>query len=140
MAVELHPTSALYGLGDPPTSVVYHELLMTSKEYMCFVTAVDPFWLMEFGPLIYDIKRVKQYEDDCSTSLFGTSDDHEEDKVNHDFVDVKIEQFIAKRQTIINQLKADVASSSNLITQKERQNTHSQGNIATIGFKRRRPL
>jgi pre-mRNA-splicing factor ATP-dependent RNA helicase DHX38/PRP16 len=30
----LHPSSAIYGLGFTPDYVVYHELVMTSKEYM----------------------------------------------------------------------------------------------------------
>jgi pre-mRNA-splicing factor ATP-dependent RNA helicase DHX38/PRP16 len=42
MACHLHPTSALYGRGITPDYIVYHELIMTSKEYMQCVTAVDP--------------------------------------------------------------------------------------------------
>jgi len=38
----LHPTSAIYGLGFTPDYIVYHELIMTSKEYMQQVTAVEP--------------------------------------------------------------------------------------------------
>lgn len=30
----MHPSSALYGLGYTPDYTVYHELVMTSKEYM----------------------------------------------------------------------------------------------------------
>ena len=30
---------------DTPTYVVYHELILTSKEYMTQVTAVDAYWL-----------------------------------------------------------------------------------------------
>ena len=30
---------------DTPSYVVYHELILTSKEYMTQVTAVDPYWL-----------------------------------------------------------------------------------------------
>lgn len=64
LPTHLHPTSALYGLGcecwnrtcrhsvlmtvcfaDTPTYVVYHELILTSKEYMTQVTAVDAYWL-----------------------------------------------------------------------------------------------
>lgn len=30
----MHPTSALYGLGFTPDYIVYHELVMTTKEYM----------------------------------------------------------------------------------------------------------
>ncbi|KAF9420204.1 DEAH-box RNA helicase prp16, partial [Entomortierella beljakovae] len=42
MPCHLHPTSALYGLGYNPDYIVYHELVMTSKEYMQCVTSVDP--------------------------------------------------------------------------------------------------
>ena len=42
VTMQLHPTSALYGLGYLPDYVVYHELILTSKEYMSTVTAVDP--------------------------------------------------------------------------------------------------
>jgi pre-mRNA-splicing factor ATP-dependent RNA helicase DHX38/PRP16 len=41
MPCHLHPTSALYGRGFTPDYIVYHELLLTSKEYMQCVTAVD---------------------------------------------------------------------------------------------------
>jgi len=34
MPCHLHPSSALYGLGYTPDYIVYHELVMTSKEYM----------------------------------------------------------------------------------------------------------
>lgn len=140
MNVELHPTSALYGIGDPPSCVVYHELLLTSKEYMCFVTAVDPFWLIEFGPLIYDIKRVKKYEDDGSTSIFGTTNNEDENKKSNDAVDNRIEQCLIKRQGIIDQLKSDVNTAAEISTQKSKPNILSQGNMATIGLKRRRPF
>ena len=50
--MHLHPTSALYGLGYTPDYVVYHELTLTSKEYMGIVTAVDPYWLAELGAYV----------------------------------------------------------------------------------------
>jgi pre-mRNA-splicing factor ATP-dependent RNA helicase DHX38/PRP16 len=53
----LHPTSALYGLGFLPDYVVYNELIVTSKEFMSTVTAVDPHWLAEFGSVFYTIKE-----------------------------------------------------------------------------------
>ena len=52
----LHPTSALYGLGYTPDYICYHELVFTSKEYMQCVTAVDPEWLAELGPMFFSIK------------------------------------------------------------------------------------
>lgn len=53
----LHPTSALYGLGFTPDYIVYHELVMTTKEYMQIVTAVDPLWLAEMGPMFFSVKE-----------------------------------------------------------------------------------
>jgi pre-mRNA-splicing factor ATP-dependent RNA helicase DHX38/PRP16 len=56
MPAHLHPSSALYGLGYTPDYVVYHELVFTSKEYMQCVTAVEPEWLAELGPMFFSIK------------------------------------------------------------------------------------
>lgn len=53
----LHPTSSIYGLGFTPDFVVYHELVMTSKEYMQQVTAVEPQWLAELGPMFFSVKK-----------------------------------------------------------------------------------
>lgn len=36
---------------------VYHELILTSKEYMSTVTAVDPQWLAELGGVFYSVKE-----------------------------------------------------------------------------------
>ncbi|XP_035229076.1 pre-mRNA-splicing factor ATP-dependent RNA helicase PRP16-like [Stegodyphus dumicola] len=57
MPCHLHPTSALFGMGYTPDYIVYHELVMTSKEYMQCVTAVDGHWLAELGPMFYSIKE-----------------------------------------------------------------------------------
>eukprot|EP00055_Hartaetosiga_balthica_P015533 m.92383 g.92383 ORF g.92383 m.92383 type:complete len:1274 (+) comp8890_c0_seq2:198-4019(+) len=56
MPCHMHPTSALYGMGINPEWIIYHDLVMTSKEYMQFVTAVEPQWLAEFGPVFYSVK------------------------------------------------------------------------------------
>lgn len=57
MPCHLHPTSALYGLGTSPEYVVYHELVMTAKEYMQCATAVDGYWLAELGPMFFSVKE-----------------------------------------------------------------------------------
>jgi len=57
VVIQLHPTSALYGLGFLPDYVVYHELILTSKEYMSCVTSVDPHWLADMGAVFYSIKE-----------------------------------------------------------------------------------
>ena len=56
MPCHLHPTSALFGMGFNPDYIVYHELIVTAKEYMQCVTAVDGQWLSELGPMFYSIK------------------------------------------------------------------------------------
>ncbi|XP_042196437.1 pre-mRNA-splicing factor ATP-dependent RNA helicase PRP16 [Callorhinchus milii] len=57
MPCHLHPTSSLFGMGYTPDYIVYHELVMTSKEYMQCVTAVDGEWLAELGPMFYSVKQ-----------------------------------------------------------------------------------
>jgi hypothetical protein len=61
MPCHLHPSSALYGLGYTPDYIVYHELVMTSKEYMQCVTAVEPEWLAELGPMFFSIKVCEKF-------------------------------------------------------------------------------
>jgi len=53
----MHPTSALYGMGQTPDYVCYHELVLTTKEYMRTVTAVEAAWLAEQGPMFFSIKE-----------------------------------------------------------------------------------
>lgn len=98
LPTHLHPTSALYGLGcvffqvlnlffgltnnaDTPSYVIYHELILTSKEYMTQVTAIDPYWLgmctlfpttpltdllsAELGSVFYSVKE-KNFDDRSS--------------------------------------------------------------------------
>ncbi|KAK1380551.1 hypothetical protein POM88_027295 [Heracleum sosnowskyi] len=56
MACHLHPSSALYGLGFMPDYVFYHELILTSKEYMHCATSAEPIWLHELGPMFFSVK------------------------------------------------------------------------------------
>jgi len=44
-------------VGYLPDYVVYNELILTSKEYMSTVTAVDPHWLAELGGVFYSVKE-----------------------------------------------------------------------------------
>ncbi len=52
----LHPSSAIIGLGFTPEYVVYHELVMTSKEYMNCVTSVEAEWLAAAAPMFYSLR------------------------------------------------------------------------------------
>ncbi|CAD5232198.1 unnamed protein product [Bursaphelenchus xylophilus] len=49
--VYIHPSSSLFQ--NQPEWVVYHELVMTTKEYMREVTLIDPRWLIEFAPSFF---------------------------------------------------------------------------------------
>ncbi|KAA6399795.1 MAG: putative ATP-dependent RNA helicase DHX8 [Streblomastix strix] len=49
--VFIHPSSALFQKG--AEYVLYHELVLTTKEYMRNVCSIDPRWLLEFAPKYY---------------------------------------------------------------------------------------
>lgn len=49
--VYIHPSSTLFQQN--PEMVLYHELVMTTKEYMRNVMQVDPRWLVEVAPRFY---------------------------------------------------------------------------------------
>ncbi|CAM0947729.1 unnamed protein product [Alopecurus aequalis] len=75
MPCHLHPSSALYGLGYTPDYIVYHELVLTTKEYMQCVTAVDPQWLAELGPMFFSVKE-------GNTSFLDRRRWHDEEKTS----------------------------------------------------------
>ncbi|KAF3767156.1 P-loop containing nucleoside triphosphate hydrolase protein [Cryphonectria parasitica EP155] len=51
--VYLHPSSALFGKN--AEWVIYHSLVMTSKEYMHITTAIEPKWLVEAAPTFFKV-------------------------------------------------------------------------------------
>lgn len=57
MPCTLHPSSSLYGMGSTPEYVVYHELVMTTKEYMRIVTTVEGEWLAEMAPKFFSLQE-----------------------------------------------------------------------------------
>lgn len=52
-AVGIHPSSSLFG--KEYQYVIYHSLVLTSREYMSQVTAIDPDWLVEYAPHFYKV-------------------------------------------------------------------------------------
>ena len=46
--VFIHPSSSMFNKS--PEWVLYHELVMTSKEYMREVSVIDPIWLIDVAP------------------------------------------------------------------------------------------
>ncbi|RCK59316.1 Pre-mRNA-splicing factor ATP-dependent RNA helicase prp16 [Candida viswanathii] len=55
MKMYLHPTSCLLETNLSSNYIVYHELILTKKEYMNYVTCVDPEWLLEYGYKFYSV-------------------------------------------------------------------------------------
>lgn len=51
--VYLHPSSSLFG--KTPEYVLYHTLLLTTKEYMHCVTVIEPKWLAELAPSYFKV-------------------------------------------------------------------------------------
>ncbi|XP_064647982.1 ATP-dependent RNA helicase DHX8-like [Lineus longissimus] len=49
--VYIHPSSSLFNR--QPEWVVYHELVLTTKEYMRECTTIDPKWMVEFAPKFF---------------------------------------------------------------------------------------
>jgi len=49
--VYIHPSSCLINI--KPEWTIYHELILTTKEYMREVTTIDPRWLVEFAPSFF---------------------------------------------------------------------------------------
>lgn len=139
----IHPTSALYGMGDLPGYVLYNELLMTSTEYLVCVTAVDPFWLMESGLLLYDIKRIEESKE-TSDGLFNSnevskSEDSElleAKKVVRD----KLDKCLRDRKVLLDKLALDNEKhAASLKKETSSPQNVSNGNSSnTIGIKKRR--
>ncbi|KAK4048083.1 DEAH-box ATP-dependent RNA helicase prp22 [Microbotryomycetes sp. JL201] len=51
--VFLHPSSALFNRA--PEWAVFHELVLTTREYMREVTAIEPKWLSELAPTFFKV-------------------------------------------------------------------------------------
>eukprot|EP00887_Chlorella_sp_A99_P005069 scaffold36.g5069.t1 len=56
--VHIHPSSGLSEV--MPRWLVYHELVLTTKEYMRVVSEVKPEWLVEIAPHYYSKKEVME--------------------------------------------------------------------------------
>ncbi|KAH8693426.1 pre-mRNA-splicing factor ATP-dependent RNA helicase prp22 [Phaeosphaeriaceae sp. PMI808] len=54
--VYLHPSSALFGKS--AEWVLYHELVLTTREYMHWCTSIDPKWLVEEVPTFFKMTGV----------------------------------------------------------------------------------
>jgi ATP-dependent RNA helicase DHX8/PRP22 len=78
--VSLHPSSALFG--KQAEWVIYHTLVLTSKEYMHCCSTIEPKWLVEAAPTFFKVagknelsKRRKQERIQPLYNKFATEDD-----------------------------------------------------------------
>ncbi|KAK3942230.1 Pre-mRNA-splicing factor ATP-dependent RNA helicase-like protein cdc28 [Diplogelasinospora grovesii] len=60
MTVYVHPSSVVKSIDPPPKIIIYHELVVTSREYVRSVIPIEANWLSEFGGHYYDKKDVEQ--------------------------------------------------------------------------------
>ncbi|KAH7103318.1 P-loop containing nucleoside triphosphate hydrolase protein [Auriculariales sp. MPI-PUGE-AT-0066] len=51
--VYIHPSSALFNCG--PEWLIYHDLVLTTREYCHNVTAIEPKWLVEVAPQFFKV-------------------------------------------------------------------------------------
>jgi pre-mRNA-splicing factor ATP-dependent RNA helicase DHX16 len=56
--VHIHPSSGLSEF--MPRWVMYHELVLTTKEYMRVVSEIKPEWLAEIAPHYYSRKEIME--------------------------------------------------------------------------------
>eukprot|EP01133_Synstelium_polycarpum_P002543 gene2543-2914_t len=122
----LHPTSSLYGLGYAPDYIVYHELVMTTKEYMQIVTAVDPKWLAELGPMFFTIKE--SYKVRSEKKKLGSKEDSGAQEEEDEKDDIEEESDILGKSLskVAMPLRKSIFRSENLPTK-------AQDKIATPG-------
>ncbi|TAQ85246.1 hypothetical protein B7494_g6440 [Chlorociboria aeruginascens] len=78
--VYLHPSSALFG--KQAEWVIYHEVVLTTREYMRCTTSIEPKWLVEAAPTFFKVaptdklsKRKKAERIQPLYNKFSTEDD-----------------------------------------------------------------
>ena len=59
--VQIHPSSALINI--KPELLVFHELIMTTREYMHHVISVQPNWLLQLAPRFYRLIKATDHSD-----------------------------------------------------------------------------
>ena len=56
--VSIHPNSSLFD--EEPRWVLYHELVLTTKEYMRQLIEIEPKWLTEVAPHFYKSEEIEE--------------------------------------------------------------------------------
>jgi len=58
-----HPSSVVFQLEPPPRLVLYHELVLTSKEYMRSVCPIEPELMAQVAPHYFNAKEIDDLKD-----------------------------------------------------------------------------
>jgi len=58
--VYVHPSSVLYKNKPPPKLLIYHELVLTSKEFMRNCLPIQEKWLAELAPHFFNTKELEE--------------------------------------------------------------------------------
>lgn len=61
-SVYIHPSSVLYKVKPPPKLLIYHELVLTSKEFMRSCLPIQEKWLAELAPHFFNSKELQEME------------------------------------------------------------------------------
>ncbi|KAH9597114.1 protein of unknown function DUF1605 [Trypanosoma melophagium] len=70
----IHPSSAVCARAEMPLYVVYHDLLLTTREYLVMVTAVEPSWLSEASRGVFCTKKAMRDSTIATTrTITGTT-------------------------------------------------------------------
>ncbi|KAK4336803.1 hypothetical protein RND71_043582 [Anisodus tanguticus] len=59
-SVQIHPSSSLRESQPPPRWVLYHELILTKKEFLRNIIEIDPEWLLELAPHFFKGKEFEE--------------------------------------------------------------------------------
>jgi len=60
--LSIHPSSVLFG--NPPPWLVFHEIMVTNKEYIRECTQIDMKWLSEIAPHFYEFRETSLHKVD----------------------------------------------------------------------------
>jgi ATP-dependent RNA helicase DHX8/PRP22 len=104
--VYIHPSSALFNRN--PEWVVYHELVLTTREYCHNVTAIEPKWLVEVAPQFCKVadankisKRKKQEKIEPLYNKYEKPDEWRLSKIKRSARSVSYSPFVFSNHVLI---------------------------------------
>lgn len=67
---------------DTPSHIVYHELILTSKEYMTQVTAIDPYWLGESNVIYKSLRHLIAFIAELGSVFYSVKEKNFDERGN----------------------------------------------------------